>query len=114
MVHSARNRHVSLAKRQQISKITKRRMKNKQEIRNLYNELNAVLPSCRDHHVCGTDQIVLKAVQYINQLHRRVAAEMGVKALLKIQTNAKRIAFQQLMAMKAQTMETNNEVNKMF
>ena len=114
MVHSASNRRASLAKRQQISKITKRRMKNKREIRNLYNELNAVLPSCGYQHVCGTDQIVLKAVRYINQLHRRVAAEMGVKALQKIQNNARRIALQQFMAMKAETMENNIEVTKIF
>ena len=106
MVQSASNRRAS------ISKITKRRVKNKQEMRNLYNELNAVLPSCGDQ-VCGTD-VVLKAVQYINQLHRRVAAERGVKALQQIQNDARKIALQQLVAMNAQTMEKTVEVTNIF
>ena len=106
MVQSASNKCAS------INKITKRRVKNKQEMRNLYSELNAVLPSCGDQ-VCGTD-VVLKAVRYINQLHRRVAAERGVKALQQIQNNARKIALQQLVATKAQTMEKTVEVSEMF
>ena len=102
MVQSASNRRAS------ISKITKRRVKNKQEMRGLYSELKAVLPSCGDQ-VCGTD-VVIKAVQYINQLHRRVAVEKGVKTLQQIQKNARKLALQQFVAMKAQTIE----VSKMF
>merc|ERR1712096_199109 len=82
--------------------------KRKQEIRNLYKQLNKVLP-CFEDRVCGAE-VVLKAVQYIDQLHRRVAAERGVKTLQKIQNNARKIALQQLMVMNAQTIEINNEI----
>ena len=82
-------------------KVTKTNMKKKQEIKSLYNKLNAVLPSFDDQdHVCGAD-VVFKAVQYINLLHRRVTNERGVEALQQIQNNASKIALQQLMAMKA-------------
>ena len=79
----------------------KRTSKSKQEIRSLYNQLNAVLPSFDDQDlVCGTD-VVFKAVQYINQLHRRVANERGVKALQQIQNKARSIALRQFIAMRA-------------
>ena len=89
-------------------KVNRRTSKKKQEIRSLYNQLNAVLPSFDDQDlVCGTD-VVFKAVQYINQLHRRVANERGVEALQQIQNNAKKIALQQHMEMK--TKSANFEV----
>ena len=75
----------------------------------MYNQLNAVLPSFYDQDlvcstdkdlVCGTD-VIFKAVQYINQLHRRVANERGVEALQQIQNNARKIALQKLNKMKA-------------
>ena len=82
-------------------KIQKRTSKRKQEIKSLYSQLNKVLPSFdNQNHVCGTD-VVLKAVQYINQLHRRVANERGVEVLQQIQNNARKIALQQHIAMKA-------------
>ena len=84
-------------------KITKTNLKKKQEIRCLYNQLNKVLPSFDDQDlICGTD-VVFKAVQHINQLHRRVANERGVEALQQIQNKAREIAFQQFMAMKAKS-----------
>ena len=80
-------------------KVSHRRLR-KQELKILYNQLNKAVPSVNDHdHVCGTD-VVLKAVQYINQLHRRVANERGVEALKQIQNNARKIALQHYMAMK--------------
>ena len=91
--------------------VSKTNLNKKQEIRFLYNQLNKVLPSFDDQDlVCGTD-VVFKAVQYINQLHRRVANERGVETLEQIQNNARNTALQQLMTMKAQKL---NEVNIKF
>merc|ERR1712096_210845 len=99
MVHSAKKIHVKTAKTMNSRKIKK--VKRNEELRSLYDELSTVLPSFGDQgRVCGTD-VVLKAVQYIDQLHRRVADQRGVQALQKIQQNARNIALQQLMAMKA-------------
>ena len=110
MVQSISKTLTSLSK-MPTSKSIKKSLKKKSEIRSLYNQLNAVLPSFNDQDlVCGTD-VVFKAVQYINQLHRRVANERGVEALQQIQNNARKIALQQLMAMKAQKF---NEVSKSF
>ena len=110
MVQSISKKLTSLSKKP-TSKSIKKSLKKKSEIRSLYNQLNAVLPSFNDQDlVCGTD-VVFKAVQYINQLHRRVANERGVEALQQIQNNARKIALQQLMAMKAQKF---NEVSKSF
>ena len=108
MVQSIGKKQVST---KQTSKSIKKTLKKKSEIRSLYNQLNKVLPSFNDQDlVCGTD-VVFKAVQYINQLHRRVANERGVEALQQIQNNARKIALQQLMAMKTQKL---NDVSKMF
>ena len=99
MVHSANKIHVKTAKTMNSRKIKK--VKRNEELRSLYDEMSTVLPSFGDQgRVCGTD-VVLKAVQYIDQLHRRVADERGAGALQKIQQNARNIALQQLMAMKA-------------
>ena len=98
--------NISVVKSQ---KAKKRTSENKQEMKSLYNQLSKVLHSVDDQgHVCGID-VVLKAVQYINQLHRRVANERGVEALQQIQNNAKKIALQHLMEMNAQKL---NEVSK--
>ena len=84
-----------------VLKTKRKTLKKKQEIKSLYNQLNKVLPSFdNQNHVCGTD-VVLKAVQYINQLHRRVANERGVEVLKQIQNNARKIALRQHFAMKA-------------
>ena len=100
MVQSISRKQASPAAKP-TSKSIKKTLKKKSEIRSLYNQLNAVLPSFDDQdHVCGTD-VVFKAVQYINQLHRRVANERGVEALQQIQNNARKIALQQFMAMRA-------------
>ena len=101
MVRSISKKQALTAK-MPTSKSIKKSSKKKSEIRSLYNQLNAVLPSFDNQDlVCGTD-VVFKAVQYINQLHRRVANERGVEALQQIQNNARKIALQQLMEMKAQ------------
>ena len=108
MVQSISKKQTLFTKKS-TNKSIKKALKKKSEIRSLYNQLNAVLPSFDDQdHVCGTD-VVFKAVQYINQLHRRVANERGVEALQQIQNNARKIAVQQLMAMKTQKF---NEVSK--
>merc|ERR1712183_141681 len=109
MVHSANKIHVKTAKTMKRIKIKK--VKRNEELRNLYDELSTVLPSFgAQGRVCGTD-VVLKAVQYIDQLHRRVADERGVQALQNIQQNAKNIALQQLLAMKAQTSQQFNKID---
>merc|ERR1719427_2226468 len=96
MVQAASKKNADVVK-MPAKKIIKKR---KQEIRNLYKQLNNVLP-CFEDRVCGAE-VVLKAVQYIDQMHRRVAAERGFKALQQIQNNAKKIALKQLMMIKAE------------
>ena len=107
MVRSARRRYSFKSRKSMKIKS----LKKKQELDHLFNQLNELLPSCSDkNHVQGSD-VVLKAAQYINQIHRKVAEQKGAEALQKIQESARTKAHQQLMAMKKKT-GNFNEVSK--
>uniref|UniRef100_F7AVQ0 BHLH domain-containing protein n=1 Tax=Ciona intestinalis TaxID=7719 RepID=F7AVQ0_CIOIN len=46
-----------------------KKIKEKQELKTLYKKLREVIPSCQQRPLTGLD-IVLKAVDYINELHQ--------------------------------------------
>ena len=96
MVRSARRRYSLKSKKT----IKIKSLKKKQELNHLFNELNELLPSCSDKNHVKSSNVVLRAVKYIYQLHRKVAEENGVEALHQIQENARIQARRQLMTMK--------------
>ena len=63
-------------------------------------KLNQIIPSYGCKNRVESSDVVLKAVKYINQLHKKVATEKGVEAMQQIQENARIQARRQLMTMK--------------
>merc|ERR1712183_1014649 len=91
-----RNLHRMQQHRRKMFK-TSRESGKKDELKTLFTELGAMVPSCKDTPSSSGLNVVLKSVDYINQLHRQVAAERGIAALQEIQNNARQVALQQMM-----------------
>ena len=75
---------------------------NKQEIKSLLNKLNSVVPCKTKGRLKSTD-VVFKAVQHINRLHKKIAEEKGVEALHHVQKNARIKALKKFKAMNTET-----------
>ena len=105
MVHSAINK-CALAKN--------KKTKKKQELKYLISKLNAVTPVCNKNKSIKSSDVVFKAVEYINQLHKKIAEKKGVENLLEIQKNARNKAIQQLMSMKNKTQNVSKVISCLF
>ena len=86
--------------------------KKKQELKTILNKLYSVIP-CKSNDRLRSTDVVFKAVQYINQVHKKVAEEKGIEALHRIQQIARKKAFMQFMSMKIGA-KSLPQVSKLF
>ena len=111
MVHSSARK---CAQAKNIKSKRKRFIKKKQELKHLLDKLNAVTPSCNENKNVKSTDVVFKAVEYINQLHKKIAEKKGAENLLEIQKNARNKAIQQLMSIKSKTKDVSQVKYKLF
>ena len=105
-------KQVALAKKSKGNKNIS--IKKKEELKHLLSQLNAVTPICNKNNKVKSTDVVFKAVEYINQLHRKIAEKKGLEALQQIQKNARNKAIQQLMSMKNKTKNISQVKMKCF
>ena len=86
--------------------------KKKQELKIILNKLYSVIP-CKSNDRLRSTDVVFKAVQYINQVHKKVAEEKGIEALHRIQQIARKKALKQFMSMKIGA-KSLPQVSKLF
>jgi len=106
----SRRRRNRMQQRRRLQYKATKETEKKEEMRCLYSELGAVIPSCKNQPTTSGIDVVLKAVDYINQLHQQVEAEHGVIALQEIQQNARKVVLQQLKKMNGDTKQVNISV----